>query len=155
MKCTKCSKDKPLSEFHRDKQKATGYRVDCKACRLLIRKERYTQGKTKELSMNAIWQSENREHKNYVNTLWSKGNRASKNHSEAKRKARRVSATPSWADEDAIKRMYIVSRFLSEHIEPYHVDHVIPLQGNNICGLHVEYNLDVIPALDNLRKGVH
>jgi len=34
----------------------------------------------------------------------------------------------------------------------YHVDHIIPLQGENVCGLHIAANLRVIPARDNLAK---
>jgi len=85
---------------------------------------------------------------------WCKNNRASVNAKKARRRAAQHNATPSWADKEAIKRMYIVSQFLTDKIgEPHHVDHIIPLRGENICGLHVEYNLDVIPAKDNLRKG--
>lgn len=35
---------------------------------------------------------------------------------------------------------------------PHHVDHVIPLQGQNVSGLHVPENMRVIPALENIRK---
>lgn len=35
---------------------------------------------------------------------------------------------------------------------PHHVDHIVPLQGDHVSGLHVESNLQVIPATDNIRK---
>jgi len=35
----------------------------------------------------------------------------------------------------------------------WHVDHVLPLKGDNVCGLHIWSNLAVIPKVENLRKG--
>ena len=70
-----------------------------------------------------------------------------------KRQARVKRATPSWADLEAIKKIYIKRQDVSDGtgIE-HHVDHIVPLLGKNVCGLHVPWNLQVIPAADNLSK---
>ena len=71
-----------------------------------------------------------------------------------KRKTRIKLRTPAWADIDKIKSYYEVCAFFNEvngYIK-YHVDHVIPLQGDLVSGLHVHSNLQIIPWLDNIRK---
>lgn len=56
-------------------------------------------------------------------------------------------ATPPWADKEAIKKFY------KERPKGFHVDHIIPLNGEHVCGLHVIENLQYLPAEENLRKG--
>jgi len=70
-----------------------------------------------------------------------------------KRQARVKRATPSWVDFEAIKKIYIKRQVVSERTGiQHHVDHIVPLLGKNVCGLHVPWNLQVIPAADNLSK---
>ncbi len=71
----------------------------------------------------------------------------------AKRKAVQLNATPPWADQQAIAKFYEkCARITAETGVEHHVDHVIPLQGKNVCGLHVHTNLQILPATENLRK---
>ena len=71
----------------------------------------------------------------------------------AKRRAKKIQRVPSWADGDEIEKIYARARALTRETgTPHHVDHIIPLQGKNVSGLHVESNLQIIPASQNQRK---
>lgn len=60
----------------------------------------------------------------------------------------------SWADMDAIKKVYAEARRISlETGIKHHVDHVLPVNGDLVSGLHVETNLQILTALDNIKKG--
>lgn len=73
---------------------------------------------------------------------------------KARRRAQRIKACPPWISPDAFQDIYKECRRLSrESGQLYHVDHIIPLKGKEVCGLHVPWNLRIIPAVENLRKG--
>lgn len=54
--------------------------------------------------------------------------------------------TPKWANRAKIRDIYV------NRPEGCHVDHIIPLRGKLVSGLHVEYNLQYLPALENMKK---
>ncbi|MBA4707528.1 hypothetical protein [Aquitalea aquatica] len=66
-------------------------------------------------------------------------------YSEKRRKAT-IIATPAWANIESIKQIY------QNCPSGFHVDHIIPLLGKTVCGLHVESNLQYLPAKENLIK---
>lgn len=65
--------------------------------------------------------------------------------SQRRRKAK-LDATPAWANLESIKKIY------QNCSSGFHVDHIIPLLGKTVCGLHVESNLQYLPAKENLIK---
>ena len=71
----------------------------------------------------------------------------------AKRRAKKYSAMPQWADKKAIADIYKLAKERTLETGIKHVvDHVVPLQGRRVCGLHVETNLQVLSDQENLRK---
>jgi len=70
-----------------------------------------------------------------------------------RRYATKLNATPSWANPVYMKDMYTIAKIVSEATGiKHHVDHIVPLKSRSVCGLHVEHNLQVIPASQNCRK---
>lgn len=70
-----------------------------------------------------------------------------------RREIEQLRATPVWADLEAIAAFYAeADRLTLETGVKHHVDHIYPLRGKTSCGLHVPGNLQVLPALDNLKK---
>jgi hypothetical protein len=68
--------------------------------------------------------------------------------------AQRARATPVWADTEAIKAIYAAAKLKTEETGIiHHVDHIIPLRGKTVSGLHVAWNRQILTASENCRKG--
>jgi len=71
----------------------------------------------------------------------------------ARYRATKLNATPAWADLEKIQQIYTLCKQISEATGVlHHVDHIVPLQGKQVCGLHVESNLRIISATENISK---
>jgi 5-methylcytosine-specific restriction endonuclease McrA len=70
-----------------------------------------------------------------------------------KYQAKKRLATPAWANDFFIEEIYHLAELRTKLLGiPHEVDHVIPLQSDVVCGLHVENNLQVITRDENIRK---
>jgi hypothetical protein len=136
-KCSTCEETKPYTEFFKQPRNKDGYFGQCKFCVNEKRKERKN-------SINAKQRKYYRKNKQYYIT---------KAYLRNKQVAR---AKPAWLTEEhefMLEEIYELRDLRSKLTGVvHHVDHIVPLRGQNCCGLHVPWNLQVIPAVDNLSK---
>jgi hypothetical protein len=102
------------------------------------------------------WSCNNKALERQLINDWKAKNRHSIYATNAKRRGVLLMATPKWFNKNhnrEIKDFFICAEMFTLYTgEKYHVDHIIPLCGKNVNGLHVPWNLQVIPAKQNLRK---
>jgi 5-methylcytosine-specific restriction endonuclease McrA len=167
--CSKCSLDKSLSLYPINKSSGKASSI-CKSCVALKTREWVKNNKGRKILMDEEYQLKNidtinKRRKIYregniqkikeSNHLYSKNNRGVRNRNQAKRRAGINTASVNYGELDQliIQEAYSLSRLRTEltGIE-WQVDHIIPLNHPDVCGLHVGINLQVILAKDNLKK---
>lgn len=81
-------------------------------------------------------------------------NRARVTALQMEREVLKIMAMPKWVDRNAIVEIYKEARMMTLVTGiAHHVDHIFPLRGNGFVGLHVPWNLRVITAMENFKKG--
>jgi hypothetical protein len=88
--------------------------------------------------------------------VWQKSNKPKMSAKAMKRHSGKLQRTPSWLNEAENFEFECVYQYcgaLRSIGLDYHVDHIVPLRGKDVSGLHVPWNLQVIPAQENISKG--
>lgn len=169
--CTSCGVSKPLTEYHREKRASDGKRSVCKQCRKIERSDWYLSNREYHLEYYKKYRVGNKdklrkqakEHYQKNKDKYFKyrkeyyaGNKPKFRQWGAKYRASKTNSTPPWLTEEQKKQMeyfYWLAKDLQVTTgEAYHVDHIVPLQGKDVCGLHVPWNLQILPADVNLKK---
>lgn len=166
MKCSRCQQDKEPELFSRSKN-SRGRNYWCKECqkdhnknwmkensqhRKRYEKSYREQNREEIREKKREWDAKNFEHRRSYRIL----NRAYYRERAQFRYSRMRCATPPWLNQD---HLYEIQKFhwLASDLrcitgESYHVDHIVPILGSDVCGLHVPWNLQILPADLNVAK---
>jgi hypothetical protein len=145
--CTKCSTEKSLDLFY-SKQSSNW----CKACHKNYRDSR--KEKVSELSKN--WNCKNKERASLTRKIWKQKNKSLNRAYSLNRLAKKKQRVPSWfgeLDELVMKEAHDLA-FRRGKITgvKWAVDHIIPMNGKLVSGLHIHNNIQVITASENCKK---
>jgi len=145
--CSSCNKQLPISVFPMRKRKrkdGSSYRQINHICKTCKNNKSAEQRATPQGRATVKAYRE------------SPAGKARAKRESALRKKRNRQATPKWLTKEHKQQIVDTYELMRDCRavtgEDYHVDHIVPLRGENICGLHVPWNLQVLPAYVNISK---
>ena len=166
--CRDCSLELPASDFSKLSKAKDGLQPRCKPCAKARGAAWYQKNKERRLAKCKEWHANNKERHNKhcrekqqeqkdvmypLQRRWKQENKDRRAATDAKRRAAKLQRTPQWSDMSAIAEFYVEAKRLEELTGiQFHVDHIVPLQGELVSGLHVPANLQLLPAHENLSK---
>ena len=158
-KCKVCSKLKQLNEYAihaTGKQKGIRATTTCKLCHNKLQVQKRLDNPGIEAEYKKQYRLDNPEKCREYDRKHKLLNPDKVTHDAAKRRAAKVSRVPKWStpqDLADIRSIYKACKKISDKTGiKHHVDHVIPLRGKIVSGLHVPSNLQIIPDYLNLQK---
>lgn len=156
--CTKCKEEKDLNSFTKDKWNKDGLSQWCRPCKNASKaawKERNKERVSEyDKQYSAEYRKENPEKVAESYADWAKRNRPLLNEKNRRREAAKENATPGWAEVETMKNVYLLAEEETRETGiAHHVDHIVPLTSDRVCGFHVACNLQVLTKFENLSKG--
>ena len=139
--CRKCGCTNPVSEYPKDRTCTDGCSNVCIHCHRDRQRARISRNPERLAEYHRTYRNAHR------------GSFVARN---IARQRGQKTATPLWANTAEINAVYSRARKL-ETLDGIkrHVDHIVPLRGKLVCGLHVENNLQILTAKENMRKTNH
>ena len=169
--CPHCNQEKPLKAFYRSSTHKSGYASWCIVCEKERNATKNKLNRERRLTTTKAWRDNNKEKSNAAIAAWRQANaeryaqyfvdyrennRAKVNAKWMKRYTNKKHRTPAWLTAEHHKQIemeYALAEWCTSVMgEQYQVDHIIPLQGKTVSGLHVPWNLQVITAKENRSK---
>ena len=156
-KATQYFTGKPCIKKHISARRAkTGECLECRA-EFLIKWRQKNPHKVKQHNDTQYLKYEFEKHKwKVIKKRYAEKHKALLNAKAIAYQLNKKKRMPKWVDKDhmwLIKEAYELAALRTKQFGyPWHVDHIIPLQGELVSGLHVVENLQVIPGIENIKK---
>ncbi len=156
--CSKCNQTLPTTSFFKNKSRYDGLQGYCKECKCQRDRQYDSEHRDKINGAARRRRSTGDSRQSHLDALtrYRAKNQPVRTKLQMARKSAKLKRTPAWLTEFdllKIKCLYQLAAMRTrESGYDWHVDHIIPLQGAFVSGLHVPSNLRVIPAIDNMRK---
>ena len=153
--CSRCLIGKPHTEFYpkRHRHAREGLQGTCKQCSKELASKWVRENTALHNINTARWAKKNKAKQAAAIARWGAANTHKRNAHFAERRAMKAQACPAWANKFFIEEIYDLARLRTQYTGVRHeVDHIVPLKSSLVCGLHVEHNLQVIPAIENRKK---
>jgi len=149
--CNKCLKTLPEDSFHKRiyKSGTVSRQPTCKACKKIIGQQRYTAKKDYVLWVNREWRNANLQKKRAIDKAWVEKNPNINTFYRALQRARKENLVPLWTTEADLQE---IKEFYRNCPEGYQVDHIVPMKGKTVRGLHVLNNLQYLTPYENYTK---
>lgn len=159
--CYKCKTFKLPTEFGKNKSRKDGLSDECRICKRKQDREYASRNREEATQRASIWYYNNLEYalerNREIGKKWRTENKDKNSAKSSRYRASKLKATPKWLTKEhhqQIESFYWLVQMQYELTDTkYHVDHIVPLKGKTVCGLHVPWNLQVLEALDNISKG--
>lgn len=143
--CSQCKVEKPIVDFYLHSNGKP--RKQCKSCHLTRNARWAENNQQRKFETNQQWQKQNRDRCNAFVRKWRQSNKSYDAMRQRERHAKQIQAMPNWVNRDELKQIYLNCP------TGHQVDHIVPLRGEYVSGLHVPWNLQYLPGTENQRKG--
>jgi hypothetical protein len=155
--CVTCRTFKQLEAFYKDKKRPDGRMDQCIDCNKASRAEYRASNRQKERDRWKRYNAGSPAVARERVKRWRKSNPGKQRAKSRAREAQAINACPPWARTKEVKDQILAHYLHAEWLERvtgcrFHVDHIIPLNNDFVCGLHVPSNLMVLSAEDNTKK---
>jgi hypothetical protein len=154
--CKGCNQTLSTLEFYSSKNTKDGLRGKCKACTNRDNNVWYDKNKESVCRRTQEYKNSRRLSIREKGMDYYRRNKSKYLSNYNKRLHSKRKATPQWLTEEQVRAIedfyWLANDLYVTSGEKYHVDHIVPIQGKTVCGLHVPWNLQVLPSDINISK---